>query len=404
MSAAVGYQYVAVDRAGVKRRGAVRASDEQDAYRKISGLGYTPVRLRPAREKKPLLRLKRRRVKPGEISHFTYQLSVLLEARIPIDDGLRSIAEQEPNDRLKKILFEIASAIQAGSSITDAMAQHRRVFGDIYVETVRAAERSGNLIKVLNSLSETLERQTESARQVRSALMYPAIVTIALGSAVLFLLAFVVPRFADMFANRGVDLPALTVALQSAGLFLRDYWWAYLPVLLAVGLGVRAAWRRPQGRDLLDRWLHRVPYLKRVLVGVAVSRFARVFGLSLGSGLGLIESLEMSGRAAGRPLLLKDTRMMIEQVRQGGRLADVLRECEYLPGFSRRMLAAGEQSAELTRMCNIVARHYDRETERLTKNAATIIEPILIAALTVVVLIIALAVFLPMWNMVELVG
>jgi len=404
MSAAVSYQYVAVDRAGVKRHGAVRASTEQDAYRKVAGLGYTPVRLRRAREKKPLLRFKRRRVRLVEISHFTYQLSVLLQARIPIDDGLRSIAEQEPNDRLKAILIEIASAIQAGSSITEAMAQHRRVFGDIYVETVRAAERSGNLIKVLNSLSETLERQTESARQVRGALMYPVIVTAALGLAVLFLLIFVVPRFAEMFANRGVDLPALTVALQSAGLFLRNQWWAYLPVLLAVGLGVRAAWRRPQGRARIDRWLHRVPYLKRVLVGVAVSRFARVFGLSLGSGLGLIESLEMSGRAAGRPLLLRDTRMLIEQVRQGGRLAEALRQCEYLPGFTRRMLAAGEQSAELTRMCDIVARHYDREVERLTKNAATIIEPILIASLTGVVLVVALAVFLPMWSMVELVG
>jgi len=214
----------------------------------------------------------------------------------------------------------------------------------------------------------------------------------------------VVPKFADMFAQRGVDLPALTQALQAVGISLRDFWWLYGLGALGVFTLIRAAWRVPQGRAAIDRSLHRVPYLSRVLTGLAVSRFSRVFGLGLQSGLGLIESLEMSGRASGRPLLMNDVHEMIEQVRQGGRLSDAMRRCRYLPPFAKRLISAGEEAAELSRMCSLVARHYDRESSDLTKNASTVIEPVLIALLTGVVLMIALAIFLPMWDMVGLVG
>ena len=129
--------------------------------------------------------------------------------------------------------------------------------------------------------------------------------------------------------------------------------------------------------------------LRDILSGLAVSRFAHVFGLSFRSGLSLIDALDMSGRASGRPLLQSDAEKMKEQVNQGGRLSDCLNTCEYLPGFSRRMIVAGEEAGELPKMCDIVARHYDREVEHLTKNIATLIEPVMIVGLAAVVLLIA---------------
>ncbi len=135
-----------------------------------------------------------------------------------------------------------------------------------------------------------------------------------------------------------------------------------------------------------------------------MSRFSHVLGTSLQSGLGLIDALEMAGGASGRPLLQADTQKMREQVKEGGRLTDVMLACAYLPGFARRMIAAGEETAEMPRMCEIVARHYDREVAHLTKNLPTVLEPILIVGLAGVFLIIALAIFLPMWELGALMG
>lgn len=397
------FQYLALDRSGSKTRGHVTALTPADAYRRLAATGLTPLSVKMARESAGR-RWFARKVKAADISRFTYQLSVLLEARIPVVECFRSIAEQEQNDRLRKISFDVAARVQGGAPITVALEAHRAVFGGVYVETVRAAEKSGNLVSVLAHLAEAVEEQEEMRRTLKGALMYPITVATALLLATLFLLVFVVPRFAKMFAQRGVELPLLTRVLMNAGESLRTYWWAYALGATLVVFGLRTMWHSPQGRARLDRYLNRVPLLGRMLTGLAVSRFASVFGLSLSSGLGLIECLDMAGRASGRPLLMEDVNKMINQVRQGGRLSGVLRSCAYLPGFVKQLMSAGEESAELSKMCRIISRQYGRELKHLCKNAATIMEPLLIAGLTGVVLLVALAIFLPMWNMIALVG
>ena len=157
-------------------------------------------------------------------------------------------------------------------------------------------------------------------------------------------------------------------------------------------------------RLVIDSVLHRVPYLTRSLGGRAVRRSPRVLGASLAAGVGLIEALELSAGASGRPKLIADAERMAAKVRNGSRMSEALSDCPYLPGFAKRMLAAGEQSAQLPKMCEVVARHYDRETTHLTKNIGTVIEPVLIVGIAGVVLVVALAIFLPMWDMVKLVG
>lgn len=400
----INYEYRAMDRAGAAAHGYLLAATPQDAFRRLAATGLTPIRLRPARDKSSRFALRAKRVSAAEIARFTYQFAVLLEARLPIVECLRGIAEQEANDRFRKVIEDIGARVQSGVSITAAIEPHRRLFGDVYVETIRAAERSGNIVTVLNHLAEAVEEQQEMRRTVRGALMYPVTVVVALTIATLFLLVFVVPRFASMFASRGIELPLITQALMGLGTSLRDAWWVYAGLIALLALGVRTIWGNPQGRAWLDRYLNRIPVLGRLLTGLAVGRFASVFGLSLASGLGLIDCLEMAGRASGRPLLMNDVSKMVNQVRQGGRLSGVLHTCGYLPAFARQLLRAGEESAELSRMCRIIARQYARETKYLCKNAATIMEPVLIAGLTGVVLLVALAIFLPMWNMISLIG
>ena len=398
MKTPTAFEYTALDRKGAKFRGVARAATEVDAFRQISAAGLTPVKIWEAKAK----RGRRRAVRAKEIAHFTYQLSVLIGARVPIGEGLRGIAEQEPAGKFRDVITAIAGRIEAGGRIADAMDEHRAVFGELYVETVRAAEQSGNMVKVLEYLAEMLERQIEVRQQVRSALMYPACVVSVLSLAVIFLVGCVIPRFARMYEQKKIELPGFTKALVIVGDSVQGYWWAYLVLLAAAIWGVRTAWRRPKGRWVIERWLHRIPYLRDILIGTSVARFARVFGLCLNSGLSLIDALSMAGKASARPMLMRDAERMIEQVKSGGRLSSVLLVCEYLPGFAKRMLTSGEESAELTRMCNVIARHYERDTAGLTKNLSTVIEPVLIVLIGMVVLVVALAIFLPMWNMVKL--
>jgi type IV pilus assembly protein PilC len=183
--------------------------------------------------------------------------------------------------------------------------------------------------------------------------------------------------------------------------WLQSYWYVAVGLALTGFFALRALWRSPAYRSTMDRLLHRVPVIRDLLRGLAIARFSQVLGLSLRSGLSLLEGLSLAGRASGRPLLACDAEKMREQVNHGGRLADVLLTCSYFPPFTRRMLTAGEEAGELSKMCAVVTRHYDREVTHLTRNVTTVIEPVMIAGLAGVV---ALAIFLPMWNMAALVG
>lgn len=398
------FSYRAVDKAGAAAAGVIKAASRQDAYRRIAATGLTPTRITEGAdaERVGLLDRVRRRIRPQDIAHFTYQLSVLLEARIPVVECFGSIAQQEPNPSFRKVVLDIAGAVQGGKNITDSLSRHRDLFGDVYIETVRAAEAGGNMIKVLGHLAEQTEDATEMRRMVKGALMYPVTVVIALFLGTGFLITFVVPKFAEMFRSRGVKLPFLTEALDAIGTSVKGYWYAYLGAAVALVIGVHLLRGVPKVRALIDRLMHKVPYLNGILTGLAVGRFAAVFGLCLSSGLGLIDALQMAGKAAGRPMMLRDTEVMIRQVKSGGRLGEVLQQCAYLPPFVKQLLRAGEESAELNKMCGIIARHYGRETKHMVKNASTILEPLLIALLTGVVMCVALAIFLPMWNMVSL--
>jgi type II secretory pathway component PulF len=222
--------------------------------------------------------------------------------------------------------------------------------------------------------------------------------------AVFFLVGFVVPRFTRMYASKKMSLPYVTQVLIWLGNSAQNYWYMWVAGAVGAFFLVRALWRSRSGRERLERLLHKVPGLSSLLVGVAVARFARVFGLCLSSGLSLIDSLTMAGAASGRTALQKDVTMIVDQVRNGGRLATILPSCAYLPGFARRMLTSGEETAELSRMCGVVAKHYERDTSIISKNMATLIEPLLIVVIAGVVLTVAMGIFLPMWDMLKLMG
>lgn len=394
------YKYVAFDQAGTSRSGTIRAIGEQDAKKRLTADGLTPTRISRVVERGPAFSFQRTKLK--DIAALTRELSVLVEARIPLGRGLLSIAEHESKPEMREMVLEIATMIESGSSVTTALEKYRHVFGDIYIETMRAAEKSGNLAQVTLHLADMLEKQMETSQQVRRALSYPVIVMAVVAIAVTVIIVFVVPRFAQTFAAHDIKMPLVTRIIQGLGVSVRHYWYAYLGVAGSAIVAAATAWRTTPGRHFFERLAYNAPYVGKILKAVTAGRFARVFSIGLGSGLGVIESLEMSGRSTGRPLFAIECETMADKLRQGGQLGDVIRASEQLPSFARRLIGAGKDSSEVSKACGIIARHYDAEASHLTKNINTIIEPMLTVALAGVVLLVALSVFLPMWQMVKI--
>lgn len=393
------YQYRAVSREGVRRSGTIQAISEIDASRKLRAEGLAALGIRQARQRSAVFSFQR--VTHADIVELTQQLAVLVESRLPLAKGIASIAEHQRKPATREMLESIATSIEAGSSISEAFEPHRRVLGDVYVETLSAAQRSGNLSEVLEHLAEMLERQAETRRELRRALSYPAIVMVVVAIALSVIVVFVVPRFGATFASQGMEMPIVTRMIQSLGSHLRQGWWAYLSLVVGMVAGGTLLWRSTTGRALYERAFLWLPFVRRIVLAVTAARFARVLGIGVGSGLDVIESLEMAGRATGRPLFERETQRMAEGLRRGESMADVLRASQYVPSFAQRMLTTSEDAKGMTRACNIVSKQYDRESGHLTGQIGTLIEPALTLVLAAIVLLVALSVFLPMWQMVR---
>lgn len=397
MPATFRYRALAAD--GQRRRGTVQAADRQDAFRRVSALGLTPLRVDPVAASGPAFSFQR--VTSTDIADLSRELSVLVEARIPLAKGLGSIAEHEPKPGLRDMVRDIAARIESGMALSAALQHYREQFGDVYIETVRAAEKSGNLPVVMAHLADMLDRQIEARQQLRRALTYPAIVVTVVALAVSVIVVFVVPKFASTFGAQGVKMPVITRVIQTFGEFTRANWAVLCAGAAAATFGLRAYARTEAGRLTFEKLVVRLPYVGRIAIAAATSQFARVVSIGLSSGLDVIESVEIGGRSTGRRVFGAESAALAERLRRGDELGDAVRASPLLPGFARRMMCAGRDSVELSRSCDIVARHYEREAGHLTKNVNTVIEPLLTVVLAVIVLGVALSVFLPMWQIVK---
>jgi type II secretory pathway component PulF len=396
------FQYIALDAEGRRCSGAVEAATEPEAVRRLAAKGISPIRVRERSSRVRVPSLGGDRISQRDISALTREISVLVEANIPIARGLHSVAEHEKNARLRDMVTDIATMIESGERLTSAFGKYRSVFGEIYIESIRAAEQSGTLASVTEHLADMLERSIESREQVRRALTYPAIVIAFVALAMSVIVLFVVPRFAVIFESNGVELPLTTRVIRAVGESAKAWWWAYGVSALSAMYIFRRQWRSESGRIRIESVLLKTPYLGAMLTAVATARFSRVLSIALGSGIEVIESIWIAGRSTGRPVFVAECERLCDRMRAGESLATVLNSSEQLPSFARRLLGAGKDSKELAGAGRIIARHYDRIAEHMSKNVNTIIEPMITIAIAVIVLVVALSVFLPMWQMVSI--
>ena len=316
--------------------------------------------------------------------------------------GLRSLKEQTLNQKFKEILEEIGLQIEGGSTLFGAMSKHPDVFPVVYVNMIRAGETSGRLGESLDRFVALADRELRTRQRMKETTRYPKIVIFSVVIAFVVLLAFVIPRFAQIFAQFKTPLPLPTRMMIGTNNFFRNYWYLVLPAFVFIPILFIRYIRTENGRIFWDRLKIRIPVFGRLFLIAALSRFTHTFVMLNKSGIPILQILEITSTTINNVMLSRSIEEISKKVREGRSLADAMRESKRFTPLVLQMVAVGETSGTLDEMLVRITEYYDLELENSIKKMTTYIEPALTLFMGVVVLFLALAVFLPWWNMASL--
>ncbi len=319
------------------------------------------------------------------LAEFSRQLAVLLEAGIPLDHALGIAGEVADDPGFRDVIARVRRSVEEGTSLADALARHPRVFDELYVSMVRAGEAGGALDQILKRLAEFLEEWQRIRDVVVSALLYPLFLSVFAAGAVTVLMVFVVPRFAEIFGDMGSRLPAPTRVLMAVSEFLRRFWW-----LLAAGFGVAGAAlamgaRTPRWRIWWDRQVLGLPLAGDLAVKIQVSRFARVFGTLIASGVPILRALEIVTGTLTNSVFSSSLANVQAGLKEGQGVTEPLRRAGVFPPLFLHMVAVGEETGRLEEMMLTVAASFDRDVETAAKRLLSLIEPIIILVMGLVI-------------------
>ncbi len=390
----------------------VDADSERAAIARIEGLGHTPISVRAAsdartRRKKAPSRQKRAKGGRGlrrALLDFTHQLTAVAESGIPIIAGLKAVGEQTAHPDLRAAIVRIVGRIDGGRTLADALAAEADIFPEIYVKTVAAGEAAGKVPEVLASLAQYQEQEAETRSQIRSAMTYPALVVGSLVLATITLLIFVVPQFEQLFEQFRAELPWPTKALLAASGAIMNHYFLILGAAIGAFFLVRFLLGYRKIRRWLDQRLLRAPVFGRLLLGIYMVRFIELLDLLMQAALPITQSLRVTIDSMTNAALRKDLRKVLHSVEGGRSLTESFAQTQWLTPLVKRMLAVGEEAGRTEQIFLYLRKYYSQQTRASIKLLSTLIEPALVTGLAVVVLFFALAIFLPMWRLLKIVG
>ncbi|MCX5905023.1 MAG: type II secretion system F family protein [Proteobacteria bacterium] len=395
------FSYKARDQRGNAISGTVESSTMELAGAHLDSLGYIPIAVKE-QPTSPLLKIADffvRSIPPEDIIFFTFQISTLIGAGVPLLESLKTIAQQMKNEQFNKILEQACRDIEGGSSLSESLAKHPKLLPEVYVHMIRAGEAAGKLEEIFSHIAVMAEHEAETREKIKTAVRYPKMVFGALGLAFLIVTVFVVPQFVKIFSLFKVALPLPTRMLIVLNTVIQGYW-MYCAGVIAV-LSIAVVWyiRTPQGRHLWDTMKIKAPIVGPLFLKASLSRFTSIMGLLNQSGLPIIENLQITGKTIGNVIIAEAIDAIRESVYRGTGLAEPMKKNKLFTPLVIQMVAVGETSGKLDETLPKVAKFYDMEVENETKKLATYIEPLLTVVLGAVVLFFALAIFLPMWDM-----
>ena len=399
------FRYEAVDAAGGARKGVLNADNARAARAELRTQGLLPLSVDAiaAQAGTGARRGFGERLSSTELALFTRQLASLLEAGLPLEQAFSALLEQAERPYMRDLIASIRSEVIGGAAFSDALAGHPRDFAEIYRALVASGEQIGHLARVLSRLADYIERRNGLVQKVRLAFTYPAIVTVVAFSIVIFLLTYVVPQIVSVFANTKQKLPLLTIIMLAVSDFVRHYGLYVLLLLIAAWFGWRRALQNPVLKRRWHTWLLTAPLYGKFERSLNTARFASTLAITTGSGVPILRALQTSRDTLSNVAMQELVAEASDNVREGVSLARALSAQKHFPPMLIHMIRAGEITGELPAMLERAASAQEQDLERRTLTIAGLLEPALILAMGVVVLLIVLAVLMPIIEINQLV-
>lgn len=396
------YAYTALEPTGRRRSGVVDAPDRDAAIKRLAAEGSYVVEIKE-QEATTRTKVASGRVSRADLALFTRRLADLATAGMPLDRALQVVAEQSESDQLAYVAEQALEEVRAGLPISQALAKYPKLFPDVYTQTLRAGEASGQFPEVATRLADFQEMEVTRRSQIVSALIYPGVLTFTAVFVVIFLLTFVVPRLAGVFTDLGDNLPMTTRILLATTDFLTAKGAFVLGGIVAAIVLYRAWSATESGAMIRDRMVFGLPLAGKVIQKAVVSRFARVLGTLVYGGVPILDALKLAGMAAGNRVFRKGSERVEADVREGRSIADAMRDSGAFPPVLTHMVAIGEETGDLPKMLGRVSDSLDFEVDNGMRRLTALVEPIIVLTMGAFVGFVVLSVLLPIYAAQDLI-
>lgn len=409
------YRYRSVDGKGRSVAGVATASDESGLYSLLQEQGLTLIESQPvaaaakadAKTGSAVSEAKdKTRIPRQELIRFTYNLHAIISAGVPIVKGLDNLREEAElgDNPFSPVLDGLITKLEAGDAFSQALSHYPNVFPEIYVHLIAAGEASGNLEPILIELAESIEWQEEIKQTLKQATIYPAVILTAVIGLVALLLLFVIPKFTEIFSKMSLDLPAPMKFMIWLGDFSNAHWHHVLMGVGAIVISLFVYRRSAQGARMIEKWKVKIPLFGPVIMKIGIARFAKNLAVLNNSGVTITESLLISQKVAGNPLLEEAVEAARLRIMQGEGLSQALGASPVFPVLVRNMVSVGEESGKLSNSLNQISQFYDREVKMGLKRAFAVLEPAITVFLAALVGAIAIAIVSTLYKAITMVG
>lgn len=404
------YRYQMRTSAGEVSVGVMTAENALAAAQQLRGAGNTVLQLTPmagAATQDLAAKLKALNYSSGpsqkDILNFTTQLAVMVRAGISLRAALEGVADQVENPKFKDILLKIKQDVESGKPFSEALSKHPKQFGPLYINMVRASEMSGSFSQMLDRIAANLAQQIETRAMVLGAMIYPGVIGGLAVAVTIFLLTFVLPRFAEVFEGKEAAMPWPTIFLMALSGFMVEWWWAVLMGILAAAAGLFFFVKTEPGGWWFDAVKLKVPIFKRMFRALYISRSLHTMGELVNAGVPMLDTLAITGEISGNRHFKKLWRTVYSNVKQGKKIAQPMQKETLFPKAVVQMISAGEESGKLGEVLDEISGYYHKQLKETIKTVTSMIEPIMIIVMGSVVGFIAMAIILPIFKLSTLV-
>jgi len=400
------YEYIAVDNKGKRIKGDYEAKDRNAVvdYLHQKGLVVLHVDEKLKMGLKDIMNLQIGGVPLKSKVIFSKQLATMLSAGLPLLQALEVLANQEKNVTFRKSLEDVSRLVEGGSKLSKALAKQKGVYSDVELNLIAAGEESGNLVEMIHKVAINLEKEKDFKAKVRGAMIYPAIIFLAVIVVVVLLMMFMVPAVEDLYSDFGGELPFITQVVVKISNFFVSFWWAL--VIFAIGsvIAFKYYHSTPSGRSTVDKFLLNMPIFGQLNTKVQVAEFSRLLSMLLTSGVSILDALKIVSGALSNVHFKAALQEAAKEVEKGTPLAVPISKSEDFPLIVSRMIATGESTGNLDKVLGDIAKYYQTEVDNLTSNLTKLMEPVILLVVGGVVAFLALVVYMPIYGLAEVVA